>query len=77
MTTPDMQQIGVDPPCVLALVAGGRHPETCDVCGTGGPLGLQEVGGDPDAIFLLCARCGQPAVDAGLARWTTAPERAS
>jgi hypothetical protein len=74
MTTTDMPQLGVDPPCALALLAGGRDPDTCDVCGTGGPLALQEVGGDPDAVFLLCAPCGNPAVEAGLARWTTTPE---
>lgn len=61
------------------LTTGGRPPLTvvtetagddeCEVCHSSGPVALQQVGDDPDATFLLCASCGSPAVNSGLARW--------
>lgn len=43
--------------------------DECEVCHTSGPVALQQVGDDPDATFLLCASCGTPPVNSGLARW--------
>ncbi|HEX8002738.1 MAG TPA: hypothetical protein VF519_08590 [Mycobacteriales bacterium] len=56
---------GRPPRNVVTHTAG----DECEVCHTTGPLALQQVGDDPDATFLLCAPCGTPAVDSGLARW--------
>lgn len=53
----------------LTVVDDTTRAEECEVCGSNGPLALQQVGDDSDATFLLCAHCGTPAVNAGLARW--------
>jgi len=60
------------------LTTGGPPPLTvdtntagdeCEVCHSSGPVALQRVGDDPDATFLLCAPCGTPAINSGVARW--------
>ena len=53
----------------LTVVGEATGDQRCEVCGSAGPLALQQVGDDPAAVFLLCAPCGAPAADRGIARW--------
>lgn len=59
---------GGRPPLTVVTKTAGDDDE-CEVCHSSGPVALQQVGDDPDATFLLCASCGTPAVNSGLARW--------
>jgi hypothetical protein len=58
-------------PQPLTVVTPGTSSDSdeCEVCGIVGPVAVQQVGDDPDATFLLCAPCGTPAVNNGMARW--------
>ena len=58
---------GHPPLSVLAGTVDGIGE--CEVCRITGPVAVQQVGEDRDATFLLCARCGAPAVARGMARW--------
>ena len=55
----------------LTIVVTVPPTQECEVCGSCGPLALQQVTDGSDATFLLCASCGTPAVKAGMARWVS------
>ena len=67
MTTTDNHRR--EEPRRLALVDDAPAADKCESCGRGGPVGYQQVGDDPDVVFLLCGPCGSPAVNAGIGWW--------
>lgn len=67
MTTTVTDRRGTPP----LTVVDDTPTDECENCGSRGPLAVQQVGDDPDATFVLCAPCGTPAVNSGVARWLT------